>query len=166
MPHTDNRGRVLDFHGFRHTSITGTDNAPATDSLIRPTSHVRDMKSTVLYGARAGAPPQNSPQFGTKQNRVPDIDNAVIERARQDSNLQPSDSKSATLSIELRAQRLSGCSLHAQPPAVNRFWAIARFRGAILTHPPELAPLTYVPTWCMYADAGTHSLYTDMRGHR
>ncbi len=27
-----------------------------------------------------------------------------VKRARQDSNLQPSDSKSATLSVELRAQ--------------------------------------------------------------
>ncbi len=31
-------------------------------------------------------------------------------RARQDSNLQPSDSKSATLSIELRAQRVKPAS--------------------------------------------------------
>jgi len=33
-----------------------------------------------------------------QQNRVSSIANAVFERARQDSNLQPSDSKSATLS--------------------------------------------------------------------
>ena len=33
-----------------------------------------------------------------QQNRVDGITNSVFERARQDSNLQPSDSKSATLS--------------------------------------------------------------------
>ena len=83
---------------------TGTDDTVATDQSKKTTYPVRDMKSGALYGARKDTNQQNSAQLGAKQNRVPGVENAVTERARQDSNLQPSDSKSATLSIELRAQ--------------------------------------------------------------
>lgn len=77
---------------------TGTDDVNVTVPSRKTTSKIRKAKSGARFGAPFGTNAQISAHFGAKQNRVPDIENAVIERARQDSNLQPSDSKSATLS--------------------------------------------------------------------
>ena len=80
------------------TKATGTDDVVVTDQLLNTTREVRKARSGARFGAPTGTNLQNSAHLGAKQNRVPDIENAAIERARQDSNLQPSDSKSATLS--------------------------------------------------------------------
>ncbi len=77
---------------------TGTDDVNVTGQFLNTTGEVRKAKSGARFGAPFGTNAQISAQLGAKQNRVPDIENAVIERAREDSNLQPSDSKSATLS--------------------------------------------------------------------
>jgi len=76
---------------------TGTDNVNVTGQSLNATGNIRKAKSGARFGAPFGTNAQISAQLGAKQNRVLDIENAVIERARQDSNLQPSDSKSARL---------------------------------------------------------------------
>ena|GEM_PF-4915478 len=72
---------------------TGTDNVNITSQRLNATDEIRKAKSGARLGALPGTNLQNSARLGAKQNRVPVVENAVIKRARQDSNLQPSDSK-------------------------------------------------------------------------
>ncbi len=77
---------------------TGTHDGPA-DAIGAMQNKGSDIGNC---GARPGALLHTSNRKAVescaKQNRVDGIANAVSARARQDSNLQPSDSKSATLS--------------------------------------------------------------------
>jgi len=151
IPYVDEQGRVLDFHGTRHTFIsglrnapsrvaqalarhkssamtdrythvqlhderaalemlpdltvkprdeqakaTGTDDAKVTTDAINRTNPVRESKSGARHGALWGASNSNSVKFGATSTCTGDGKNPVFQRARQDLNLQPSDSKSAT----------------------------------------------------------------------
>ena len=64
---------------------TGTDDVNVTDSVL----------ASCLALSCAGQRP--TMPLGEKANATHRITNRIFERARQDSNLQPSDSKSATL---------------------------------------------------------------------
>jgi len=65
---------------------TGTDDMNVTDSVL----------ASCLALSCAGQRP--TMPLGEKANTTGGIENRIFERAREDSNLQPSDSKSATLS--------------------------------------------------------------------
>ena len=65
---------------------TGTDDVNVTDSVLASCL-------ALLYAGQRPIMP-----LGEKANATGGIENRIFERARQDLNLQPSDSKSATLS--------------------------------------------------------------------
>jgi integrase len=76
---------------------TGTDNAVVTDQQPYPTRRIHSPESGARFGALCGTDPQSPTQFGAKQNRVPDSENAVFTRGRRVSNPQPSDRQSDAL---------------------------------------------------------------------
>jgi hypothetical protein len=150
VPYADERGRVLDFHGLRHSFVTNLSHAPSrvaqslarhkTSAMTDRYTHVRlnderaalamlpnltagpsdegaratgtddavvvsdqqpnqtpriySPESGALYGALCGTDRQISAQVGANKNRVPAIENAVIQRGRRVSNPQPSDRQS------------------------------------------------------------------------
>ena len=152
VAYTDEQGRVLDFHGLRHSFVTnlshapsrvaqslarhktsamtdrythvrlnderaalamlpdlmarpsdeqgratGTDNAVVADEQPCPAHRIHASEGGALHGALLRTNPQFSSQLGAKENRVPDVENAVLTRGRRGSNPQPSDRQSDAL---------------------------------------------------------------------
>ncbi len=77
---------------------TGTDDAVVSDQQGCPTLRADTPESGALYGALCGTDGQISAQVGANKNRVPAMENAVIQRGRRVSNPQPSDRQSDALS--------------------------------------------------------------------
>jgi len=68
----------------------GTDDANITNQQARPTQRIHCLES----GASVGTDQQVCTEVGAKENRVPGLENAVLERGRRGSNPQPSDRQS------------------------------------------------------------------------
>jgi hypothetical protein len=70
---------------------TGTDDAIIGDQQGYSTPRIHSSESGARFGALCGTNRQISAQVGANKNRVPAMENAVLERGRRVSNPQPSD---------------------------------------------------------------------------
>ena len=92
----------------RYTHVFRGQESKAVAKLPDLSQPSKEKQRAIATGTDGKNLPENLPFLGVQQrilansneqqNRVSGIENVVFERARQDSNLQPSDSKSATLS--------------------------------------------------------------------
>jgi len=92
----------------RYTHVFSGQESKAVAKLPDLSQPSKEKQRAIATGTDGKNLPENLPFLGVQQRilansneqqkRVSGIENVVFERARQDSNLQPSDSKSATLS--------------------------------------------------------------------
>ncbi len=92
----------------RYTHVFSGQESKAVAKLPDLSQPSKEKQRAIATGTDGKNLPENLPFLGVQQRilansnkqqkRVSGIGNVVFERARQDSNLQPSDSKSATLS--------------------------------------------------------------------
>ncbi len=76
---------------------TGTDDVVGTDQQPYPIHRIHTPENGARFGALGGTNQQISAQVGANKNRVPVMENAVIQRGRRVSNPQPSDRQSDAL---------------------------------------------------------------------
>ena len=105
IPKRDDRGRTVDVHALRTSFGTHLSKGGVPVRALAPTSGNSGTSgaSADRTGAEGGASPEKgstavSPYHVQRNNPLSFADNGFRNRARQDLNLEPADSKSATLS--------------------------------------------------------------------